>query len=103
MSVEFTYLARDDIDLAIEELHLRFGSRTSDMFQRRLDETLELLRRNPLMVAPIDPPYPRYPDLRVLPVCKFKGRLICFVPTCAGIRVVRVLLSSRDLDAIFGS
>lgn len=98
-----TYLAQDDIDLAIEELHFKFGAGASGIFQRRLGETLELLCRNPLMVAAIDPPYPRYPDLRVVPVNRFDGRLVCYVPTSSGIRVVRVLLSSRDLDAIFGS
>jgi hypothetical protein len=36
-------------------------------------------------------------------VRRFKGRLVCYVATADGIRVVRVLSASRDLNTVFGS
>ncbi len=36
------------------------------------------------------------------PVRKFLGRLVYYVPTADGIRVVRILHSGQDASAIFG-
>lgn len=103
MSVEVTFLAEADIDLAYEELATNIGTRVADLFQRRLAEMLAKLERQPLSIAKIDPPFPEYPDLRVVAIKRFEARLICYFPISTGIRVVRVIHSSRDLAAVFGS
>ncbi|QEL13235.1 hypothetical protein [Limnoglobus roseus] len=60
------------------------------------------MERLPYSIAPVDPPYPKYPELRLAPVKRFEARLVCYVPTADGIRILRVLHSSSDLDAVFG-
>lgn len=103
MSVVFTFLAEEDIDIANEELFFQFGRRTVELFERRVNETLARLVQFPLSVAPCDPPYPQFPGLRIASVAKFRGRLVYYIPTSDGIRVVRVLPSGTDLDVVFGS
>lgn len=102
MSIDILPAAKVDLDDAAEDIGAAIGERVARLFQQRLGDTLRRLERFPLSVAPHEPPFPRYPGLRIVPVKRFEARLICYVPIADGIRVVRVLHSSRDLGAIFG-
>lgn len=61
------------------------------------------LERSPLSYAPHEPPFPNHPGLRIVPIKRFEARLICYVPTGDGIRVVRVVHAGRNLGSVFGS
>lgn len=101
MSIEVPARPRADIDIASEELADEYGPGVAELFQERLTETFRRLERQPLSAGLVDPPFPKYPNMRVRTVFKFLGRLVYYVPTPTGIRVVRVLHSGQDATAIF--
>ena len=102
MAIGFTPSARADIFLAARQLRERFGEKTAASFRSRLDATLAQLERSPLAVALVDSPPDGYPELRVVPVKRFKGRLVFYTPTADGILVVRVLLAASDWQSALG-
>lgn len=102
MIIRTTARAQADIDLASEELTDAYGVRVADTFQQRLAETLRRLERFPSAAGRVDPPYPKYPDMRVRQVRKFPYCVVYYIPIPGGIRVVRVLHAGQDADAIFG-
>jgi plasmid stabilization system protein ParE len=102
VSIEIPARAQADIDIASEELADNYGPAVALAFQQRLAETLRRLERQPLSAGLVDPPYPKHPDLRARTVIKFAGRLVYYVATPTGIRVIRVLHSGMDADTIFG-
>jgi len=102
VSVEIPPRAQADIDIESEDLGQRYGQPTAERFQDQLARLLSRLDALPTSAAEVDPPYPNHPGLRVAQVPRFPHQLVYYVPTPAGIRVVRVLHSSRDIDAIFG-
>ena len=101
MSIEISARTQADIDIASEAFEELYGLHVSIAFQERLAENLRRLERQPLSAGVVDPPYPKYPELRVRTVIKFKARLVYYVPTPTGIRVVRILYAGMDSDAIF--
>jgi plasmid stabilization system protein ParE len=101
VSIVISARAQADIDIASEELAETYGLHIALAFQERLAETLLRLERQPLMAGVIDPPFPNYPDMRVRTVVKFKYRLVYYVPTDTGIKVVRILHAGMDSRAIF--
>jgi plasmid stabilization system protein ParE len=102
VSVEISPRARADIDLEAEDLGLRYGQRTADRFIDGLHQLLSRLDGMPASAVEVDPPYPNHPGLRVAQVQGFPTQTVYYVPITTGIRVVRVLHTSRDTDAIFG-
>jgi toxin ParE1/3/4 len=102
VSIDISARAQADIDIASEELAETYGLQLALTFQERLAETFRRLEHQPFMAGVIDPPFPNYPDMRVRTVFKFKYRLVYYVPTETGIKVVRILHAGMDSNAIFG-
>jgi plasmid stabilization system protein ParE len=102
MSIEIAGRAQIDMELLAEEIRDDSGVAAAERFADRLNRTLALLERLPQLGEIIDPPFPRYPDLRMVQVRRQPHHIIYYHPTRTGIRVVRVLHSSRDAGAIFG-
>jgi plasmid stabilization system protein ParE len=102
VSIEITAHAQADIDIASEELAEAYGPLIALAFQERLAKTLRRLERQPLSAGVVDPPYSKYPEMRVRTVVKFVYRLVYYIPTPTGIRVVRILHAGMDSNAIFG-
>jgi plasmid stabilization system protein ParE len=102
VSIEIPARAQADIDIASEELAEAYGPLVALAFQERLAETLRRLERQPLSAGVVDPPYPKYSEMRVRTVVKFEYRLVFYTPIPAGIRVVRILHAGMDSNAIFG-
>lgn len=99
MNVEYTPQAEADIAIAAEELTLRFGGGLARTFLTRLDSTAKNVAAMPLAFPLVDPPIVLRPDLQVAPVTKYTARLIVYIPTDTGIRVVRVLRAASDWHA----
>lgn len=97
MSIELTDHAEVDIDTATEGIAEDVGGQVALLFQHRLRETLLALEAFPESGSPVDPPFLRYPGLRVRPVRRFKARLVFYFPTATGIRVQRVLHAGQNM------
>jgi plasmid stabilization system protein ParE len=102
MSVEIPPRAQVDIDLASEEIGARYGESTALRFQDRLTRLLAKLDALPELAGAVDPPFPKYPGLRVAQVPRFSYQLVYYELAPTGIRVVRVIHASRDAGVIFG-
>jgi plasmid stabilization system protein ParE len=102
VSIVISGRAQADIDIASEELAEDYGVSVAESFQHRLQATLRRLERMPLSGELVDPPYLKHPGLRLMLVTKFKYRVIYYVPTSTGIRVVRVIHAGMDADSLFG-
>jgi len=102
MSIEYAPEAVVDIDTATEEIIDRIGLSVAAAFQQRLMRTLTDLERFPLSGSPADPPSTVYPDLRFRLVNRFRARVVYYLPTPTGIRVVRVLHAHQDAGGAFG-
>jgi plasmid stabilization system protein ParE len=102
MSIEIVDRAQIDMELIAEDIRDDSGVAAAERFADRLNRTLALLERLSRLGEIIDPPFPRYPDLRMMQVHRQPHHVIYFCPTRTGIRVVRVLHTSRDAGAIFG-
>jgi len=103
LSIEYTIDAESDIDFAIDELVDGYGVSLASAFRIRLEAMLEKIASMPYGFSLVDPPFPRYPGLRVVAIKKFAARLIFYTPTETGILVVRVLLASSDWASAMGS
>ena len=102
MSIEIPRHPEFDIELAADEIRADRGDRAATLFLDRVTRTLRLLERLPYLGGAPDPPYPRYPDMRLYGVLQQPHHVVYYEPTPTGVRVIRVLHSSRDADAIFG-
>jgi len=102
VSIDISARAQADIDIASEELAESYGPHVALAFQDRLTETLNRLERQPFSAGVVDPPYAKYPEMRVRTVRKFVYRLVYYIPMPTGIRVVRILHAGMDSTAIFG-
>ena len=96
MSIDFTAAARIEVFLAARDLKESHGERTANAFRRRLQTTLDRLATAPESVALVDPAIDDLPGLRVVPVDKFKARLVFYQATDTGIRVIHVLHAASD-------
>lgn len=79
------------------------GKNNSDAAERFLDAAeaaFERLARMPKMGAPREYLDPRLAGLRMWPIAEFPRELIFYRPVEDGIEVVRVLHSSRDIEAV---
>lgn len=101
MSIRYDRSAQIDLDEIEYNLAIHQGLRAVAQFQSRLEKTLARLERFPFSAAIYDPPDPRYPGMRVSPVQRSKWFAVFYLPLPDGIRVVRVLHTSRDIAAIF--
>jgi toxin ParE1/3/4 len=100
MSVIYSADAIADLDEIEYELY-RIGPHVARLFQTRLARAVALYERLPLSAAEYEPPDPRFPGLRQFPIRRFRAYAVFYQPTDDGIRIVRVLHTSRDLTAIF--
>lgn len=101
MSIVYSAAALADLD-QIEDDLLRVGPHVLQLFQQRLARALSFYESLPLAAPEYQPPDPRFPGLRVFPVRRFESYAFFYQPTDDGIRVVRVLHTSRNIAAIFG-
>jgi toxin ParE1/3/4 len=100
MSVVFAAAALADLD-GIEDDLGRRGAHLVRLFRTRLAQGLALRERLPLSAAEHQPPDPRLPGLRYFPIRRFESYAVFYQPIAGGVRVVRVLHTSRDLGLIF--
>src|SRR4051794_13570151 len=99
MSIVFTSAAIGDLDV-IESVLSVAGNHVVRSFQYRLARSLERYERFPLLAPVYEPSDPRHPGLRFFPVRRFESYAVFYQPLADGIRVVRVLHTSRNLTAI---
>ncbi len=103
MSIEISNLAEWDMESLAGEIFEKAGPFASGRFADRLGKTLSFLERFPISGELIMPGYDTSPGLRAFGVRQYPNHVIYFTPKPDGIRVLRVLRASRDLDAIFDS
>ena len=101
MSIDYAPDAQADIQDATDDLLTTLGLRVALAFQTRLRETLVGLEAFPHSGSPVAPPYPNCPGMRCRAVKKFTARVVYYVPTPTGIRVVRVLHAHQDTGRAF--
>jgi plasmid stabilization system protein ParE len=70
-------------------------------FREDLARMVALLEQFPEMAQLYEPPNPRFPGLRVARLTKFRHYAVFYCPETPGIRIIRVLHTSRDIVAIF--
>jgi len=100
VSVTYTKHAQRDLDEIEDNLARHQGLRAAAQFHSRLRRTVARLERLPLSAALHDPQDSRYPGLRVSLVFRLPWFAVFYQPLADGIRVVRVLHTSRDIATI---
>lgn len=103
MSIEIPERARWDIEEISDHIRNDSGPYVAERFTDRLSKTLALLESLPAMGELIEPGFSGLPGMRAMNVKQYPRFIIYFQPKPDGIRVLRVLHASRDLDALFGS
>ena len=98
--IEVLPRAEHDIEVATDEIDRNLRT-PGEVFQERLQRTLELLEAVPHLGALYEPQAPEYPGLRVHLVRGWRSYAVFYLPRPDGITVVRVLHTSRNLAAIF--
>lgn len=101
MSIVIRLPAEIDIEEAAEELGM-WKTTAPRKFRARLAETLDKLERLPLSNAPYETTDLELQDLRAQLIRKDFGYLVFYRPVPDGIIVMRVVHSSRNIEAIFG-
>jgi toxin ParE1/3/4 len=66
-----------------------------------VDETCELLAKQPRIGGSYDSSIPELAGLRRIPVIGFENYLIFYLPHSGGIDVIRVIHGARDIENIF--
>ena len=102
MSIDYNPQATVDIDDAARSIAVDLSPAMATAFLHRLTDTLVGLEAFPHSGSPVDPPYPNCPGMRCRAVKKFTARVVYYVPTPTGIRVVRVLHAHQDTAGAFG-
>ena len=102
MSIDYNSQATADIDDAARSIAVDLSPAMATAFLHRLTDTLVGLEAFPHSGSPVDPPPANFPDLRYRPVTRFPSRVVYYVPTPTGIRVVRVLHAHQDTAGAFG-
>ncbi len=100
MSIVYAAEAITDLDQIEDDLRTA-GAHVLRMFHQRLARALGLRERLPFTAPEYQPPDPRLPDLRYFPIRRFESYAVFYQPTPDGIRVVRVLHTSRNIATIF--
>lgn len=100
MSIAYAAAALADLDQIEDDLRT-IGPHVLRLFLARLARALTLRERLPLSAPEYEPPDPRLPGLRYFPIRRFESYAVFYQPTADGIRVVRVLHTSRNVAAIF--
>jgi toxin ParE1/3/4 len=103
VSIEIPERARWDIEEISDHIRLGSGAFVAEKFTDRLRKTLSLLESIPTMGELIEPGFFGLPGMRAMNVRQYPRFIVYFQPKPDGIRVLRVLHASRDLDALFGS
>jgi toxin ParE1/3/4 len=88
----------------LDDIGDQLAERSADLalrFAAAVQETLRFLLRFPLIGSPRDFANSELAGMRQRVVRNFRHYLIFYIPVEDGIEVVRVLHSSRDLDAQF--
>jgi toxin ParE1/3/4 len=96
--------ARAERDLIEHYIYLaeEAGTTTADRFLRNVEKSLEELRLQPRIGAPLALRRQELAGLRKWPVSGFENFLIFYVPQTDGISVVRVLHAARDWWGVLG-
>lgn len=100
MSTEYAPAALNDVT-EIEDFLAQRGLRAVAVFQHRLLQTTNRLERLPLAAQLFEPEDPRHPGMRVCTLHRLPSFAVFYQPRPDGIRVLRVLHTSRDIAAIF--
>ncbi|MCE9564787.1 MAG: type II toxin-antitoxin system RelE/ParE family toxin [Planctomycetes bacterium] len=100
MSIVYAGAALADLDQIEDDLR-QVGIHVLQLFHRRLSRALALRERLPLSAPEYQPPDPRLPGMRYFPIRRFESFAVFYQPTDDGIRVVRVLHTSRNIAVIF--
>ena len=100
MSIAYAGAALVDLQQMEDDL-LRAGTHVLELFHRRLARSLTIYERMPLSGQEFQPPNPLFPGLRFFYLRRYRSYGVFYQPTDDGIRVVRVLHTSRDSAAIF--
>jgi plasmid stabilization system protein ParE len=100
MSIAYAASARADLD-DIEDNLMRIGPHVLVLFHRRLARALNLFERFPFAAEEYEPADPRFPGMRYFVIRRFESYAVFYEPISNGIRVLRVLHSSRNFTTIF--
>jgi len=100
MSIVYSAAALADLEV-IEETLGQVGLHLVQLFRQRSSRTLASHERFPLSATEYAPPDPRFPGMRYFPIRRFTSYVVFYEPLPDGIRVIRVLHSSRNIAAIF--
>ncbi|MFO0825859.1 MAG: type II toxin-antitoxin system RelE/ParE family toxin [Gemmataceae bacterium] len=100
MSIVFAAAALADLDQIEDDLRA-VGPHVLLLFHERLARALSLRESFPLSAPEYQPPDPRLPGMRYFPIRRFNAYAVFYQPTESGIRVVRVLHTSRNLAVLF--
>jgi plasmid stabilization system protein ParE len=101
MSVVYATAALADLDVIEDDLRFAGGDTLIQLFHQRLSRALTLHERLPLAAPQYQPPNPQLPGLRYFPIRRFTSYAVFYQPIIDGIRVIRILHTSRNIAAIF--
>jgi toxin ParE1/3/4 len=97
--------ANRDVVEAYRYYARKAGYRTADRFIARVESTFKRLAAIPNLGAIYNPDEPAYPDLRYMPISRFRAYVTFYKPLADGdgIEVYRVLHGARDLEGILNA
>jgi toxin ParE1/3/4 len=98
--VEKSRLAESDLDAIAEHLQTEASDQVALRFLTRDEETFRKLASLPFLGGKWESEDADLSEIRVWPVKGFPRHLVFYEPIPNGIRVVRVLHSSRDADRL---
>ena len=102
MSIVYSAAALADLE-QIEETFGQVGHHVVQLFRQRSARSLVSHERFPLSGTEYESVDPQFPGMRYFPIRRFTSYVVFYEPLPDGIRVVRVLHSSRDIGAIFNA
>jgi len=101
MSIIFSGAAIGDLDSIEDHFRRTAGEQLVQLFQKRLAHSLSLFEQFPFSAPEFEPPITQLPDMRYFPIRMFSSYAVYYQPINDGIRVVRVLHTSRNVSVVF--
>lgn len=101
MSIDYARDALKDVDDIEDFWTQTSGLRAVALFHRRLQQTASRLEALPMSAQLYEPEDSRHPGMRFCTLSNLPSFAVFYQPTADGIRILRVLHTSRDIAAIF--